>query len=199
MTAEAKARLRTEMKARRQAMGISEGAAAAEAAARHFMFALLAGEPEPGATVAVYWPLGDEIDSRPLIDLLEIGGFRLALPVVTGRDQPLLFRAWVPGEPLVDGHHGVMVPPETAPAVRPRVVVTPLLAFDDACMRLGYGGGYYDRTLAALRADGQGPVTALGLAYHGQHVDHVPHDGDDARLDGVVTDKAIFWTRKDAA
>lgn len=195
MITEVKARLRTEMKARRQGLSLDEGAA--EAAARHFMFALMASDPGPDAVVAVYWPIGDEIDTRPLIDLLEDAGFRLALPVVAGRGQPLDFRAWTPGEPLVDGHHGVMVPPPTAPLVRPRVLATPLLAFDDACMRLGYGGGYYDRTLARLRADGQGPVTALGFAYHGQHMDHVPQGGDDAHLDGVVTDKAIYWSGKD--
>lgn len=197
MVAEAKARLRSEMKARRQALSASDDAP--EAAARHMMFALMAADVGPGAVVAVYWPLGHEIDTRPLVDRLETEGYRLALPVVVARDEPLIFRAWVPGEPLLDGHHGVMVPPETAPLVRPDVLVTPLLAFDDRCMRLGYGGGYYDRTLGALRHDGQGAVRAYGYAYHGQHVEQVPVNNDDAHLDGVVTDKAIFWSGKDSS
>nr|WP_279347275.1 5-formyltetrahydrofolate cyclo-ligase [Govania unica] len=189
--------MRSDMKARRVALSRKDNAA--DEAARHMLFALGAAEVLSGACVAVYWPLGDELSTFPLIDLLEIEGFSLALPVVTARDAPLEFRAWVPGESLVEGHHGVRVPPDGAAVVRPDVIVTPLLAFDDLCMRLGYGGGYYDRTLVQLRGDGGARIRAYGFAYDEQHVSQVPVTEEDAHLDGVVTDKAMYWRGKDVA
>ncbi|HHN67450.1 MAG TPA: 5-formyltetrahydrofolate cyclo-ligase, partial [Thermopetrobacter sp.] len=101
-----------------------------------------------GGVVAGYWPVHHEIDPRPLMERLARHEVTLALPVVTARDRPLIFRRWRPGEPLTDGAFGVPVPSEDAPSLRPAVVLVPLLAFSRAGHRLGYGGGYYDRTLA---------------------------------------------------
>jgi 5-formyltetrahydrofolate cyclo-ligase len=141
----------------------------------------------PGSTVSAFWPMGSEIDLRPLIHALHDAGHPIGLPVVVGRGQPLLFRAWRPGLALVPGGYGTQVPGTDQPEVRPAVLLVPLLAFDRAGYRLGYGGGFYDRTLAALRADG--PACAVGVAYAGQEVPEVPRADYDQRLDWIVTDR----------
>lgn len=139
-----------------------------------------------GAAVAGYWPLGDEIDVRPLMARLHEGGHPVGLPVVAGRGAALEFRRWRPGDALEAGGHGTWHPPVGAPAIEPDVVLVPMLAFDAAGWRLGYGGGYYDRTLEGLRR--RRHVLAVGVAYAGQRIGSVPHDGHDQRLDWVVTE-----------
>jgi 5-formyltetrahydrofolate cyclo-ligase len=184
--AAAKAALRTAMAARR-----AEAHAAAVSVQAHAARLLdaLGDEhfvegPEDGP-VAAYWPMRSEADPRPALAALHARGVPLALPVVAGRGMPLIFRAWAPGVALVPGGFGVLVPADGPPVV-PRVLVVPLLAFDRAGFRLGYGGGFYDRTLAALRA--AGPVLAVGFAYAAQEVPHVPRTIDDQRLDRIVTE-----------
>ncbi|MGF1461971.1 MAG: 5-formyltetrahydrofolate cyclo-ligase [Maricaulaceae bacterium] len=127
----------------------------------------------PGRVVAGYWPLGSEIDPRPLMAALADRGARLALPVVAAAQAPLVFRDWSPGTALEPGPNGTHHPPPSAAQVRPDWVLVPLLGFDSRGVRLGYGGGYYDRTLAALRSEGA--VTAVGLAYAGQAVARAPY------------------------
>jgi 5-formyltetrahydrofolate cyclo-ligase len=112
-------------------------------------------------------------------------GFALAVPVIEAKGLPLRFRSWVPGVAVVRGPFGVEVPAE-GDWVEPDLLVVPLLAFDGAGHRLGYGAGFYDRTLAGLRARRR--VVALGFAYAAQQVDAVPRDATDARLDAVVTE-----------
>jgi 5-formyltetrahydrofolate cyclo-ligase len=143
------------------------------------------------ACVAGYWPMGGEIDSLPLMEFLAGCGCRLALPVVTGPDRPLEFRRWEPGGALHKGPHGTRHPPDGAAPCRPDLVLVPLLAFDGRLYRLGYGGGYYDRTLASLRGRGAA-VRAIGLAYAAQRVASVPHDDYDQRLDGVLTETDLI-------
>jgi 5-formyltetrahydrofolate cyclo-ligase len=108
------------------------------------------------------------------------------LPVVVRRGLPLLFRAWHPGQPLVTGSFGVPRPDKDQPELTPRVLIVPLLAFDRAGYRLGYGGGFYDRTLAALRQ--RKPITAIGVGYVAQELPQVPHGPMDQRLDYVLTE-----------
>jgi len=144
----------------------------------------------PGSVVAAYWPKGDELDVRPLLRHFDLVGVPTALPVMAGRGWPLLFRLWRPGHPLVPGAFGVMEPMAEAPLVQPTLVLVPLLAFDRSGHRLGYGAGFYDRTLAALRDTGR--VTAIGVAHAEQQVDAVPHDPYDQRLDGVLTDQGLI-------
>ncbi|MBW7849615.1 MAG: 5-formyltetrahydrofolate cyclo-ligase [Rhodospirillales bacterium] len=171
---------------------LAHGAMAEEAARRvraAFLARLL---PPPGTVVSAFWPMGDEIDLRPLLDALHAAGRALALPVVAGRGEPLEFRRWRPGEVLEPGVFGTLHPAAAAPAVRPSLLLVPLLAWDRRGYRLGYGGGYYDRTLARLRADGGGAVTAVGVGYAAQEVEAVPHDGRDERLDVMLTEEGVL-------
>ncbi|MCK6452254.1 MAG: 5-formyltetrahydrofolate cyclo-ligase [Alphaproteobacteria bacterium] len=147
--------------------------------------------PPPGAVVSAFWPMGDEIDVRPLLERLDALGYRCSLPVTVGRGKPLVFRRWSPGLALVPGGFGTSVPPEDQPLATPDLLIVPLLAFDRQGYRLGYGGGFYDRTLEALRAAGR-PHLAVGVGYAGQEVARVPHHEGDQRLDWVVTERDAF-------
>jgi 5-formyltetrahydrofolate cyclo-ligase len=178
VTAEAKAALRRAMAERRAAAhAAGQGAAAAH------LSAVLA--PHAGAVLSGYWPMRSEIDPRPA---MAAHAGPLCLPVVQGRGLPLRFRAWTPGAALEEGAFGAMVPVAGAWLV-PRVLIVPMLAFDRRGYRLGYGGGFYDRTLEALRA--AGPCLAIGFAFAAQEVAEVPVDGSDQRLDHVVTEAGM--------
>lgn len=141
----------------------------------------------PGATVAGYWPVRDEMDVRALLRALCEEGHPVALPVVAGPGRPLRFRRWCPGDMLAMGPFGLSEPPAEAPELTPRVLLVPLLAFDRRGYRLGYGRGYYDRTLGSLRA--AGPVVAVGIAFAAQEVAELPSDHFDQRLDWIVTER----------
>ncbi|MCA1908532.1 MAG: 5-formyltetrahydrofolate cyclo-ligase [Magnetospirillum sp.] len=142
-----------------------------------------------GTVIGGYWPMGDEIDPRPLLDILAGRGCVVGLPVVVARGQPLLFRQWGVGDVLEQGLHGTSHPAATAATVVPDLLLVPLLAFDMAGYRLGYGGGYYDRTLAGLRQ--RHHVTAIGVAFAAQRVQAVPRDHHDQRLDLVLTEHGM--------
>lgn len=141
---------------------------------------------EPGCIIAGFHPIGTEIDPRPLLRALAQRGAVTALPVMQGAGRPLIFRRWFSGDPLEERAFGVSEPVETALRVRPDLVLVPLLAFDALGYRLGYGAGFYDRTLAKLREDA--PVTAIGIAYAGQEVDRVPVGEFDIALDWMLTE-----------
>ena len=140
-----------------------------------------------GAPVSGYWPLDDEFDPRPLLEHFHQFGHAIGLPVVVGSGEKLRFRRWQPGMGLVPGNFRVLTPPPEAPELTPAVVLAPLLAFDAAGYRLGYGGGFYDRTLAALRAAGH--VLAIGVGYAAQEVPAVPREPTDQPLDWIVTEE----------
>ena len=142
--------------------------------------------PPKGAIIAGYWPMGDEMDPRPLMLALASRGHALALPVTPPRGQPLIFRAWAPGAALRPGPMGTSEP-VAGEELRPDVVLVPLLAFDRAGRRLGYGGGYYDRTLAALPG-----AKAIGIAYAGQEMPEVPAGPQDMRLPLVATEDSVI-------
>jgi 5-formyltetrahydrofolate cyclo-ligase len=142
---------------------------------------------EPPAVVAGFWPIAEELDIRPLMIELINQGCQLALPVVVAKKQPLVFRAWRPGDPLEAGAFGTLQPTARRAVVEPEVLIVPLLAVDEEGWRLGYGGGFYDRTLEALRARKR--VIAVGVAFNEQIVPEVPHDPNDQRLDWLLTDK----------
>ncbi|MGL4590773.1 MAG: 5-formyltetrahydrofolate cyclo-ligase [Aestuariivirga sp.] len=137
--------------------------------------------------VSGFIPYKSEITTLPLMAALLRLGWRTALPVVIAPDTPLVFRAWSPGDRLEPGVWDIPVPLAAAPEVLPDLLLVPGLSFDRKGFRLGYGGGFYDRTLAKLRA--VKPVTAIGVAYHAQIVDEVVRDAFDAPLDYVMTEQ----------
>ncbi|MEO5336376.1 MAG: 5-formyltetrahydrofolate cyclo-ligase [Magnetospirillum sp. WYHS-4] len=150
-------------------------------------------ELEPGRDAAAgYWPMDGEADIRPAMELLAAKGFATALPVVAKPGSPLLFRAWRPSEALRRGPHGASEPLEDAPEVEPTLILLPLVAFDGLGFRLGMGGGYYDRTLAALRARRR--VVAVGVGHGRQRVDRLPCDRHDQPLDWVLTEEGLEKT-----
>ena len=150
-----------------------------------------AAAQRPGPQViAAYWPMADEPDLRPLLEQWCAAGLTVALPIVTKKNAPLTFRAWTPDTPMQTGAYGIAEPQNTA-VVTPDVLLVPTLGYTDQADRLGYGGGYYDRTLAALRDQGH-PYTAIGIAWGCGHIDDAdyqpaPHD---MRLDAVLTPEA---------
>jgi 5-formyltetrahydrofolate cyclo-ligase len=176
--------LRSAMLAWRAALAEDERRAAAEG-----LLATLRREMpfETPAVVSGFWPIKDEIDIRPLLIELFNVGCQLALPVVQGRGKPLLFRAWRPGDPLEAGVFGTLQPSARRETLEPDALIVPLLACDEEGWRLGYGGGFYDRTLGGLRA--RRNVTAVGVGFNAQLVPEVPHGPDDQRLDWLLTDK----------
>ena len=145
--------------------------------------------------VSAYWPMDSEADIHPIAELLHERGFGLALPAVARKGHPLSFRVWAPGESLAQGVWNIPVPLEDAPEVRPDALLVPLLAFDESGYRLGYGGGYYDRTLSSLRAEGQPPL-AVGVGFECQKLDAVPHADWDERLDMIITESQCYTIRK---
>ena len=168
---------------RRRALGESERRVAAEALVEMFR----AERPFASAGVVTgFWPINEEIDIRPLMRELGAAGCQLALPVVQGKGKPLLFRAWSAGDFLEAGVFGTLQPSADRPAVEPDALLVPLLACDREGWRLGYGGGFYDRTLQGLRA--QRKVTAVGVAFNVQLVPAVPRGPDDQRLDWLLTE-----------
>jgi 5-formyltetrahydrofolate cyclo-ligase len=185
-----KAALRQEALARRDTLPAAARQRAAEAiAARPFPAAVA-----PDAIVAGFMPMKSEINPLPLMRKLAAAGARLALPVVAGKGQPLIMRAWGFGEPLAAGVWGIREPPATAPVVAPDLLIVPLLAFDRAGQRIGYGAGYYDMTIAALRTRKE--VLAIGLAFAEQEIAAVPATERDVPLDLVLTEREVIDFRR---
>jgi 5-formyltetrahydrofolate cyclo-ligase len=180
---DAKAALRSEAAARRDALPSDARKAAAETiAAREFPLAMT-----PGTIVSGFMPLNTEINPLPLLGKLAEAGATLALPVVAGRGKPLVMRAWRWGEPLAEGVWGIRQPKPEAAEVDPDILLVPLLAFDRAGNRIGYGAGYYDMTIHRLRS--LKPIVAIGIAFAAQEVAAVPATPRDERLDLVLTER----------
>jgi 5-formyltetrahydrofolate cyclo-ligase len=187
--AERKAALRLEMLARRAKIAARWGEVAALAMAERAVNDL----PMPaGGVVSAYWPLEGELDPRPAMRRLARRGHGLALPRMQGPLQPLRFHRWGLDDALEEGPFRVMQPAEGEPVLHPDLVLVPLLAFDRGGGRLGYGAGFYDRTLAALRAE-RPRLLAVGVAFAGQEVSEVPNGPHDEALDGVITEEVLHW------
>ena len=147
-------------------------------------------EPANARVISGFLPIGSEIDLRPMLASLGEDGHCIVLPCVVGNEMPLKFRAWKLGDPLVKENFGTVAPADTAPEHAPDIILAPMLAFDRKGYRLGYGGGFYDRSLEMLRKTKQ--VLAIGVAYAAQEVEDVPHDGLDQPLDMIITEEEII-------
>ena len=162
-------------------------ASASRVAAERFVNSIdLSGRP----VVSLFWSLDGEIDTRPLLRALHARVVPTALPRMQGRGRPLRFHRFDPGDVLEPGPFAVMQPPADAPLLVPQVMLTPLLAFDGDGYRLGWGGGFYDRTIEAARACGVA-LRTVGYAFACQEVAHVPREVFDQRLDAVVTEREM--------
>jgi len=187
--AAAKAELRSEIIARREALPVAERVAAAETIAARG----LPVQVPAGAIVSGYSPLKSEISPVPLMRRLADAGASLALPVVVGRGKPLIMRAWKFGDPLGSGQWGIREPKPEAPEVFPDILIVPLAVFDRAGYRIGYGAGYYDMTIARLRK--MKSITAIGVAFAAQELKDLPHTGFDERLDFILTEREVIEPR----
>jgi len=184
-----KAELRTTAQTRRDALPADARKAAAETiAVRKFPLAIAAG-----IIISGFMPLKSEINPLPLLQKLAEAGARLVLPAIAGRGKPLIMRAWEFGAPLDRGQWGIREPKPDAPEIEPDILLVPLLAFDRAGYRLGYGAGYYDMTIHRLRA--LKPVTAIGIAFAAQEVPKISTTPRDERLDLVLTEREVIDLR----
>jgi len=180
-----KTRARIQAKARRQSIA-ADSDYTANAAIE--LIKIFPATDFKGRIIAGIWPLTMEIDTRPLIRALDTSGFAMALPVTPRKGQALTFKAWKLGDNLRAGAYGTKEPSKQAIDIVPNFVFVPLLAFTALGERLGYGGGYYDRTLAMLR--GENPnVFACGIGFAAQEAAHIPTDQYDQRLDGILTER----------
>jgi 5-formyltetrahydrofolate cyclo-ligase len=188
-TAAVKDTYRREALARRDALDPAMRAEAAEIIAARG----LPVETPAGVVVSGFMPIRSEINPLPLLRHFAQAGASLALPAIAGREKPLIMRAWTIGAPLTRGQWGIREPGPDAPEQFPDIVIAPLAAFDRRGYRIGYGGRYYDLTLAALRA--RKPVTAIGIAFAAQEIDEVPTLPHDQRLDLVLTERDVIDCR----
>ena len=149
---------------------------------------LLKALGETQGAVAGYWPIRTEIDPRPVLHALAKTGREICLPVVEGQGVTLSFRRWTPDAKMIDGAYGAAIPADES-SVTPAALIVPLAAFTDTGYRLGYGGGFYDRTLEQLGK--MAPTTAIGFAFEAQRADTLPLEPTDQRLDMIVTETGI--------
>lgn len=184
-----KSALRSEAHAARAALSVEARADAAKAVAAHF-FEQVAFSPSD--VIAGYWRIRDELDCQPIIIRLMDSGQKVVLPVVMGAEAPLDLRVWEADQPLYEAGFGTLAPSDMAPRAEPDLVLMPLLGFDSAGTRLGYGGGYYDRTLAQL---GRKPML-VGLAFDAQQLPDIPREAHDIPLDAVVTESGVRFFGK---
>lgn len=182
MNAHTKSALRRKALDKRSALGTKEREKAADEASKHF---LQDSSLEGKQTIAAYWPIKNEIDPLPLLQRLEERGHKICLPVVTGKNQPLIFRLWQRGDSLFPAGFDMMVPGDNVKTTIPDLIILPLVAFDKTGTRLGYGGGYYDRTIGAMKKS----PTLTGFAFSVQELDNIERERHDVPLDIIVTEK----------
>ncbi len=145
----------------------------------------LAAHFTTSSTVAAYVAVGSEADPMALLNQAQAAGCRTALPYVTSRASPMMFLAWSPGDPLIDGPFGLKQPESAAEPCKPDLLLVPLVAFDSRLMRLGQGAGHYDRALSLLDN-----AFAVGIAWSVQQAPALPSDPWDIPLNAILTEKA---------
>jgi 5-formyltetrahydrofolate cyclo-ligase len=182
--------LRAQALARRGAIPVEAAAAFAAHLAAEGLALVKRLRPD---IVSAYFPIGAEPSTLPLLEKLGQAGVKTALPVTGRRGTALVFRLWRHGEPAIKGKMAISEPLPEAPEAAPDLLFVPLAAFDRAGHRIGYGAGFYDRSLARLRA--QKNIWAVGVAYASQEFPEVPYDAHDERLDYVLTERELIGCR----
>lgn len=183
-----RAAMRITLRGARQAMGVTARAEAAAALAAHLRrFLQTRFGNLPDLVLSAYWPIKGEPDLRPLMADLHHLGLRIALPIVETRKAPLVFRRWTPQTRMVRGDWNIPVPPPEAEAVRPDIALAPLVGWDRACYRLGYGGGYFDRTLAALSPR----PFVIGLGLQAGELTTIYPQPHDIALSAIITEAGL--------
>ena len=185
---------RVSLAALRDSLGQAGRARVSDRIAAHLAPVLADRGAGQGAVLSGYWPIKGEPDLRPLMTDLHRAGVTLALPVVETRAAPLVFRRWVPGMKLVRGDWNIPVPPPEAEALTPTITLAPCLGWDDAQFRLGWGGGYFDRTLAVIAPR---PLT-IGIALAAARLPTIFPQPHDIALDLILTEDGVAATRPDA-
>ncbi|MBN9335716.1 5-formyltetrahydrofolate cyclo-ligase [Devosia sp.] len=179
-----KALLRRTARSRREALSPEFRAEASKSISFQFFDKVAFG---PEDAIAGYWRIRDEVDCQPILVRLMDSAQTVILPVVTGAEEPLQFRIWGADAPLYEAGFGTLAPSDLAPRAEPDLILMPLLGYDRTGTRLGYGGGYYDRTLAAMT---KRPML-VGLAFSAQALEHIPREAHDVPLDAVVTESGV--------
>lgn len=182
-----KQRLRQEMLAKRRSIPLASHAPATAALAMHFADHPILSHKD---IIAGYHAIRGELDVIPVFERIKRWNKTTALPCVVAKDKPLIFREWSPGDPLTRDALGIQMPTEKAKAIEPELLLVPVVAFDNFGNRLGYGGGYYDQTLEALRTK-KNPPLVIGVAFGMQEVELVPTEPHDATLDGILTETGV--------
>ncbi len=179
---------RTRLLAARQQMSAEARKAASEALATHVAaFVAKRFGDVTGRRLSVYWPIRSEPDLRSLLHLWHGAGAEVALPVVEVKFSPLVFRRWLPDVPMVRGDWNIPVPAPSAPRMVPEVALAPLVGWDARCYRLGYGGGYFDRTLAALSPR----PFVIGVGYQFGRLATIHPQPHDIALDAIMTEEGL--------
>jgi 5,10-methenyltetrahydrofolate synthetase len=186
---------RIRLAALREEQGQTGRAQVSAAIAAHLGDFLAARAAGAGAVVAGYWPIRGEPDLRPLLSRLHAAGVTIALPVVETRAAPLVFRRWTPRMRMARGHWNIPVPPAEAERLVPDVVIAPCLGWDGACFRLGWGGGYFDRTLATLAPR----PCAIGVALAAARLPTIYPQPHDVPMDAIVTEVGLMAERSAGA
>ncbi len=184
----AKKALREYATARRKLAHRRNSAGAGIRGAAHFLASIPLA---PGAIIAGYWPIREEFDVMPLLRRLIAMGHRCALPLVDNNQRELIFKEWHLGTEMIEGCYNIPEPAETSESLLPNILVAPLLAYDSEGYRLGYGGGYYDKTIRRSRTSDR-LIMSIGAAFWDQRVDHVPHNHMDEKLDWIVTERGVL-------
>lgn len=183
--AETKRSLRNQALARRDALDAGYRQHAAETIAQ-----LPFPVPVPkGTIVSGFFPMKTELSLLPLMRALERNGAQIALPRIVGRGNPLSMRAWKFGDPLVPGQWGIREPAPETKEVAPDILLVPFAAFDQRGYRVGYGAGYYDMTIAGLKAKKK--VVTVGFGFEVQEVEECPVEAHDQKLDFLMTEKGL--------
>ncbi len=171
----------------RQALGQAGRAQVGDLIIQHLQAVLSARGAGPGSILSGYWPIKGEPDLRPLMTNLHHAGITLALPVVVTRAAPLLFRRWTPETRMIRGDWNIPIPPPEADVLIPDIALAPCLGWDGECYRLGWGGGYFDRTLGVLAPR---PMT-IGIALAAARLPTIYPQPHDIPLDMILTDDGV--------